>query len=84
MSIRAAKNNIKAAESAKYSAEQNLRSATAYLRLIDRGYKEGTNSLIEFIDARNQFTLSELKLTIANYSLLSAVAELERELQTLN
>ncbi|MCR9017031.1 TolC family protein [Aquiflexum gelatinilyticum] len=84
MAIRAAKNNIKAAEAAKYSAEQNLRSATAYLRLIDRGYKEGTNSLIEFIDARNQFTLSELKLTIANYSLLSAVAELERELQTLN
>lgn len=84
MAIRAAKNNIRAAEAAKSSAELNLKSASAYLRLIDRGYKEGTNSLIEFIDARNQFTLSELKLTIANYGLLGAVADLERELQNLN
>jgi outer membrane protein len=84
MAVRSAKNNIRAADAAKYSAEQNLRSASAYLRLIDRGYKEGTNSLIEFIDARNQYTMSELKLTIANYGLLAAIADLERELQTLN
>jgi outer membrane protein len=83
MSIRTAKNNIKAANAAKLSAESNFKSASAYLRLIDKGYKEGTNSLIEFIDARNQFTLSELKVTIANYGLLSAVAQLERELETL-
>lgn len=83
MSIRTAKNNIKAASAAKQSAESNFKSASSYLRLIDKGYKEGTNSLIEFIDARNQFTLSELKVTIANYGLLSAVAQLERELETL-
>ncbi|WP_194776981.1 TolC family protein [Pararhodonellum marinum] len=84
MAVRASKNNIKAAQAAKTSAEHNLRSASAYLRLIDRGYKEGTNSLIEFIDARNQFTLSELKVTVANYTLLDALAQLERELETLN
>ncbi|WP_373524418.1 TolC family protein [Aquiflexum sp.] len=83
MSIRTAKNNIKAASAAKQSAESNFKSASSYLRLIDKGFGEGTNSLIEFIDARNQFTLSELKVTIANYGLLSAVAQLERELETL-
>ncbi|WP_194976730.1 TolC family protein [Aquiflexum lacus] len=83
MSIRTAKNNIKAAGAAKQSAESNFKSASSYLRLIDKGYREGTNSLIEFIDARNQFTLSELRVTIANYGLLSAVAQLERELETL-
>jgi outer membrane protein len=83
MSIRTAKNNIKAANAAKTSAESNFNSASSYLRLIDKGYREGTNSLIEFIDARNQFTLSELKVTMANYGLLSAVAQLERELETL-
>ncbi|SMD43854.1 Outer membrane protein TolC [Aquiflexum balticum DSM 16537] len=83
MSIRTAKNNIRAADAVKKSAESNFKSASAYLRLIDKGYKEGTNSLIEFIDARNQFTLSELKVTIANYGLLSTVAQLERELETL-
>ncbi|WP_373497457.1 TolC family protein [Aquiflexum sp.] len=83
MSVRTAKNNIKAASAAKKSAESNFQSASSYLRLIDKGYREGTNSLIEFIDARNQFTLSELRVTIANYGLLSAVAQLERELETL-
>lgn len=83
MSIRIAKNNIKAANASKLSAESNFKSASSYLRLIDKGYREGTNSLIEFIDARNQYTLSELKVTIANYGLLSAVAQLERELETL-
>jgi outer membrane protein TolC len=83
MSIRTAKNNIRAADAVKKSAESNFKSASAYLRLIDKGYREGTNSLIEFIDARNQFTLSELKVTIANYGLLSTVAQLERELETL-
>lgn len=83
MSIRTAKNNIRAAQAAKSSAESNFKSASAYLRLIDKGYKEGTNSLIEFIDARNQFTLSELKVTIANYGLLGTIAQLERELETL-
>jgi outer membrane protein TolC len=52
--------------------------------LVDRGYREGTFSLIEFLDARNQFTQSELKLTLADYTLLSAIADLERELETLN
>jgi outer membrane protein TolC len=83
MSIRTAKNNIRAAKAAKISAESNFKSASSYLRLIDKGYREGTNSLIEFIDARNQFTLSELKVTLANYGLLSAVAQLERELEIL-
>lgn len=84
MSIKSSKNNIQAAQAVKNSAEHNLRSATAYLRLVDRGYKEGTFSLIEFLDARNQYTQSELKLTLADYSLLSAIADLERELQPLN
>lgn len=84
MALRSSKNNIQAAQAAKNSAEANLRSATSYLRLVDRGYREGTFSLIEFLDARNQFTQSELKLTLADYTLLSAIADLERELETLN
>ncbi|MCF1752183.1 TolC family protein [Mariniradius sediminis] len=84
MALRSSKNNIQAAQAAKNSAETNLRSATSYLRLVDRGYREGTFSLIEFLDARNQFTQSELKLTLADYTLLSAIADLERELETLN
>ncbi len=71
---------VKASEAAKKSAETKLKSAGAYLRLLDKGYKEGTNSLIEFIDARNQYTQAALQVSIANYSYLNTIADLEREL----
>ncbi len=80
MAIRSAKNNISASEAARKSAETKLKSAGAYLRLLDKGYKEGTNSLIEFIDARNQYTQAVLQVSIASYCLLTAIADLEREL----
>jgi outer membrane protein len=82
MGVEVAKNQIQAAKAAKLSAESNFRSAAAYLRLVDRGYKEGTYSLIEFIDARNQYTSSELRVNLADYTLLAAKAQLERELET--
>lgn len=82
MGIAVAKNQIQAAKAAKLSAESNFRSAAAYLRLVDRGFKEGTYSLIEFIDARNQYTSSELRVNLADYTLLAAKAQLERELET--
>ncbi|PTB94281.1 TolC family protein [Marivirga lumbricoides] len=80
MAVKTAQNTIIASHAAKKSAEANLNASTAYLRLIDKGYKEGVNSLIEFIDARNQYTNAALKVSVANYSLLNAMADLEREL----
>ncbi|MBK6266570.1 TolC family protein [Marivirga sp. S37H4] len=83
MAIRTSKNNIKASQAAKSSAESNLKASTAYLKLLEKGYREGVNSLIEFIDARNQYTNAALKVSIANYNLLNAIADLERELTSL-
>jgi outer membrane protein len=61
------------------AAQQQLTSAQSYFTLVDKGYKEGVNSLIEFLDARNQLTSSELQLSLRQYELLTAEAKLERE-----
>ena len=46
------------------AAQEQLKSAQSYFNLIEKGYKEGVNSLIEFLDARNQLTNSQLQLNL--------------------
>lgn len=54
-------------------------SSTKYFKLIDRGYKEGINSFIELLDARNQLTQSQLQKELNYYKLLAALADYERQ-----
>jgi outer membrane protein len=64
-----------------YSASiQQLDAATAYNKLIEKGYKEGINSFIETIDARNQLITSSLQLVINKYQLLAALVTYESEI----
>lgn len=81
LDLKLAKNQLKTSEASYRSAGKKTESSSAYLRLVDRGFKEGTNSLIEFIDARNQYTQAALQKTINAYALLKAQATLERQLQ---
>jgi outer membrane protein len=60
------------------SLKQNEASRN-YFKLIDRGFKEGVNSFIEFLDARNQLTTSQLQVTINKYKVFSALADYERQ-----
>ena len=82
LDLKLAKNQLKTSEASYRSAEKKTESSSAYLRLVDRGFKEGANSLIEFIDARNQYTQAALQKTINAYALLKAQATLERQLLT--
>jgi outer membrane protein TolC len=56
-----------------------LKSAQSYFNLVEKGYKEGVNTLIEFLDARNQLTSSQLQLNLRKLEVLVAEAQLERE-----
>ncbi len=76
------KNEVRANQAALRSAEKKLESSGAYFRLIDRGFREGANSLIEFMDARSQLTQASLQKTINSYNLLKSMAQLERQLLT--
>jgi outer membrane protein len=61
------------------SAQKQLEAAQSYQKLIDKGYKEGVNTFIESIDARNQLTSAQFLVNINQYSVLIAEAGLERE-----
>lgn len=75
----AARNNLKASWQTYTATEKQLEAASSYQRLIERGYREGTNTFIETVDARNQFTQAQLLQAINQYKVLIAAADLERE-----
>ena len=79
LATRQAHNNLVAARDQYVASNKQLEAAAAYQRLIERGYREGVNTFIETIDARNQFTLARLQKTINQYKTLIAAAELERQ-----
>ncbi len=82
LDLQLTKNEVQTNQAALRSAEKKLESSAAYFRLVDRGFREGANSLIEFIDARNQLTQASLQKTINSYNLLKSMAQLERQLRT--
>ena len=77
-----AQNNLTSSYQSYQAAIKEQKSAQSYFHFIESGYKEGTNTLIEYIDAQNQFTVSSLKLTIVTYKVLQAMAGIERETAT--
>jgi len=79
MAAGVAQNNLKSVYATYQSSEKQLVSAKAYFNLIDKGFKEGINSLIEFVDARNQVTTAELQVNINRYKVLNQMAEYERQ-----
>ncbi|MFC2115269.1 TolC family protein [Bacteroidota bacterium] len=64
-------------ESINATAEELLSSKNAY-RVVDRKFKEGQASLIEFIDARTSMTQAEERLIISRYDYHIKYAEIER------
>jgi outer membrane protein TolC len=61
------------------SALKQEEAARQYFKLIDRGYREGVNSLIEWLDARNQQTQSALRKELDFFTHLQSLADLERQ-----
>lgn len=74
-----ARNNLQSSLTLYQSARKRAEAAAAYQRLIEKGYKEGVNSFIETVDARNQLTQAELNANSQRYRILIAAASLERE-----
>jgi len=79
MAANVARNNLSTAIVNLSSSEKQYQSAKAYFNLIEKGFKGGMNSLIEYMDARNQLTSSEIHIKINRYRVLSAYSELKRQ-----
>ena len=82
LGLQTQRNEVKTLLAALQSSEKKLISASAYFKLVDRGFKDGSQSLLEFIDARNQYTQAALQKNISAYKLQMALAQLERQLST--
>jgi outer membrane protein TolC len=72
-------NTLSSAYQNYQTALKQLEAARSYQRLIEKGYKEGLNTFLEAVDARNQLTGAELQLRLNLYKVLIAEAGLERE-----
>ncbi len=79
MAMAISKNQLQTSIQNFQAAHEQLKSAQSYFNLVEKGYKEGVNSLIEFLDARNQLTSSQLQLNLRQLEVLTAEAHLERE-----
>jgi outer membrane protein TolC len=76
------RNNARNAYGAYRSMLKQEQASEQYYKLIDRGYREGVNGFIEYLDARNQLTSTQLQSVILRYRFLSALAEYERQAAT--
>jgi outer membrane protein TolC len=82
LSLSTAKRQLHTTIENYHAAEKQLKSAESYFHLIDKGYREGINSLIEFLDARNELTSSQLQVNLRKLEVLTASARVERETAT--
>lgn len=79
LAVEVAKNDLHTTSQNYIAANEQLKSAQSYFHLIEKGYEQGVNSLIEFLDARNQLTASQLQHNLRQFEVLAATAKLERE-----
>lgn len=79
-----ARNNARNAYNTYSAAVKREQSAVQYFRLMERGYREGASTFIEFLDARNQFTGAQLETNINKYKFLADMAEYERQIASYN
>ncbi|MCD4835105.1 MAG: TolC family protein [Bacteroidales bacterium] len=69
---------LEAVEKAITAAEQEKLSAVKSFEIVNKKYKEGQTSLIQFIDARTTMTSAEYNVIIATYDYKIKYAEFER------
>ncbi|GAB3926397.1 TolC family protein [Larkinella terrae] len=79
MAAEVAGNELVTASRNYLASRGQLTSAQSYFTLIEKGYQQGVNSLIEYLDARNQLTSSQLQQLIRWFEMRMAEARLERE-----
>lgn len=74
-----AQTDLATAQAVLRSANARNTSAISYFNLIEKGFNEGVNTQIEYLDARNQLTGAEVQLAVACATVLQKLAELERQ-----
>lgn len=79
LSAEIAQSELKTAIQNYLASREQLKSAQSYFNLIEKGYQQGVNAMIEFLDARNQLTAAQLQQNLRQFEVLIASAKVERE-----
>lgn len=80
VAARSAINDLQSSVETYQAKLKQLEAAESYQRLIERGYKAGSNTYIETIDARSQLTNARIDKNIQAYQVLINLAEVERNI----
>jgi outer membrane protein len=78
LQIQVAQTNFNTAKEALKVNDAEKTSSAEYYRLTERRFREGQALQIELVDARTQMTMAELKRSLAHFTVLMRMIELER------
>lgn len=79
LGARQADGGLATAQAVLRSAQARQASAASYFNLVEKGFAEGVNTQLEYLDARNQLTAAEVQLAVAQSTVLQRLADLERQ-----
>jgi len=74
---------LKSARQAYIASQSGVRSAEKSFQIIKAKYNEGQAILLEYLDAQNKFTVSQLTNSINQYELLRKAAALQKTISNL-
>ena len=79
MATEIAQKNVQSSIVSFQASTKTYEAAAAYLRLIEKGYKEGVSTYLETVDARNQWMNAQINYQLKQFNVLIAAAAYERE-----
>lgn len=79
MAAEIAQKNVQSSLVSFQASTKSYEAASAYLRLIEKGYKEGVSTYLETVDARNQWMNAQINYQLKQFNVLIAAAAYERE-----
>jgi outer membrane protein TolC len=79
MATEIAQKNVQSSLVSFQASTKSFEAASAYLRLIEKGYKEGVSTYLETVDARNQWMNATINYQLKQFNVLIAAAAYERE-----
>ncbi|MCZ2477639.1 TolC family protein [Aquirufa antheringensis] len=79
MATEIAQKNVQSSIVSFQASTKSYEAAAAYLRLIEKGYKEGVSTYLETVDARNQWMNAQINYQLKQFNVLIAAAAYERE-----
>ena len=79
MATEIAQKNVQSSIVSFQASTKSYEAAAAYLRLIEKGYKEGVSTYLETVDARNQWMNATINYQLKQFNVLIAAAAYERE-----